>query len=95
MQDKVFPGSRGQRRPYESIWEGEWVWEDQEAGEEVGGGLRQREQKCEKLRGHGKPGTGGAGGTEEVARSWATRSELEETELKVLTHRAAGQSCIP
>lgn len=62
---------------------------DQEAGE------GREEQKCEKLRGNGKPGTMGGGGTEEVARGWATRSELEETELKVLTRQATGQSCIP
>lgn len=72
---------RTQRRPYESIWEGVWVGKDQEAGEGRG------EQKCEKLRGNGKPGTTGGGGTEEVARGWATRSELETLSEKFSSAR--------
>lgn len=96
LQDKIFLGSRGHRegtRRASGKGHGEWVQEDQQPGEQVGS--RQREQKCEELRGDGKPGTGGTRGTEEVARSWATRSQLGSTELEVLTLQAECQSCIP
>lgn len=80
-----------QRKHSESIWEGEWV--PGRSGR--GGGSRQREQTCDRLRGDMEPGTRGEGGTEEVARGWATGSQLGETDIKVPTLQVVCQGVYP